>query len=356
MLGSEAGSAAQAPWQHWLRVGDWARLQHHFAQHPPDSAEAFAARGLMRVQTAQTAAQRQLAIEDLRQAAALDPANPYHGVNLAQALLDQGCTGEALPLAAGLARRLPEFLPALEKQVLALHAAHRWAEARAVLVQAQALARARRQTLAAPLPQLAEQLASGWWQPLGVGPATLRLPTRADLDSVVDWFTDAAFMARFHRFQPTSGSAAADWIDRAQRPPLETGRRDWIVQDAQGRPSGLAGLVDIDPRHARGELLLGLPHAASPTLALSAALGAMHFAFARLGLTKLVSHVYGDKPAAQANTLHLGFRQDGLLREHLLSDGRRIDLFCNSLLAREYAADPRLQRLRQRWDIVLDPL
>ena len=122
------------------------------------------------------------------------------------------------------------------------------------------------------------------------------------------------------------------------------------MQASDGRLAGFAAIVDIDLGHRRGELLVGIPGAGTaPALALKASVAAMAFAFENLQLDRLVSHVYGDNPAAQANTLHLGFQPEGRLREQLRFGNQAIDLMVNGLLAREHAQHPQLKRLRERW-------
>jgi diamine N-acetyltransferase len=332
----------------WLRAGEWPRLQQHFMEHAPASADEFAARGLLRMRGG--APQRQDALADLRQAAELAPDNLFHAVNFAQALIDSGQAAEALRPAEQVLQRAPGFSPALEKRCLALCGCARWDDALAAFTTLATQAAAQGSALTPALQAAGVNLAACWWRPIPVGGALLRLPRDEDHDTVARWLADDAFMARYHRFEPTAGAAARDYIARAQRPPTETRRREWVVQAADGRLAGFAAIVDIDPGHRRGELLIGIPAAdAAPGLALKASVAAMDFAFGNLRLDRLVSHVYGDNPVAQANTLHLGFQPEGRLREHLRFGDQALDLIVNGMLAREHAQHPQLKRLRTRW-------
>ena len=118
--------------------------------------------------------------------------------------------------------------------------------------------------------------------------------------------------------------------------------------DERGFP--VAAVVDIDSGHRRGELLIGVLAAdVASSLALKAAIAAMAFSFGPLRLDRLVSHVYGDNPGAQGNTVHLGFREEGRLRHHLRFNDQPIDLIVNGLLAQEHAESMPLRRLRDRW-------
>jgi RimJ/RimL family protein N-acetyltransferase len=346
LSGLNQGFGTNAGLFEWLRSGDWARLQRHFAEYAPAAADDFAVRGLLRMRGGATL--RSDALADLRQAAALAPQNPFHAVNLAQALIDSGMASEALEAAERVLHQSPGFPPGLEKRCLALCGCMRWDEALEAYGALALLPRA--QALTPTVLGAGAMLTTHWWRPLPIGGALLRLPRDDDHDDIARWLADGAFMARYHRFEPTTGTAARDYIARAQRPPTETRRREWVVQAADGRPAGFAAIVDIDLVHRRGELLIGIPNASmTPALALKASVAAMSFAFGTLRLDKLVSHVYGDNPIAQANTLHLGFQQEGRLREHLRFGEQAVDLIVNGLLAREYAQHPQLRRLRNRW-------
>jgi hypothetical protein len=47
--------------------------------------------------------------------------------------------------------------------------------------------------------------------------------------------------------------------------------------------------------------------------------------------------------------LHLGFHQEGRMRQHLQGASGPVDLFVNGLLAAEFEGDARLQKLLHRW-------
>lgn len=348
MDGLNRGAVTPAALFDWLRAGEWSRLQRHFAEHAPAGADEFAVRGLLRMRGGAT--QRADALADLQQAATLAPDHLFHAVNLAQALIDSGHAAAALRTAEQVLQRAPGFLPGLEKHCLALCGCARWDEALDAFAVLAKQSAAQGTALTPALQSAGTALATGWWRPIAVGGALLRLPRDEDHDTIAGWLADGAFMARYHRFEPTSGGAARDYIARAQRPPTETRRREWVVQAGDGRLAGFAAIVDIDLGHRRGELLVGIPDPGNaPALALKASVAAMAFAFDNLRLDKLVSHVYGDNPAAQANTLHLGFQAEGRLREQLRFGDQAIDLFVNGLLAREHAQQAHLKRLRDRW-------
>ena len=347
---SHEKAAAPADLQAWLRAGDWSSLHAYFSRYAPASADEFVARALLLTRAERTRERTAQILADWRQACALQPANLLHAVNLAQALLDAQQPDEAVQLTSRLVQRAPHSYPAAEKHALALHACGRGHDAAAAGAQAAHAAAAAGITPSETTRAVYADLALPWWQPLPIGGATLRLPIPEDEAFLRALFNDPAFMRRFHRYQRGDDRALRDFIDRGRRPPREARRRDWIVLDRRGNAAGLAAIVDVDLMNQRGELLIGVREPrAGESLALKASIAAIAFAFEQLGLEKLVSYVYGDNPVARANTLHLGFRDEGLLRSHLKEGDGRLDMHVSGLLRTEFEADSRMQRLRSRW-------
>ncbi|MBH9576136.1 GNAT family N-acetyltransferase [Inhella proteolytica] len=341
---------AGLPVLEWVRRGDWTSVNTYFARKSPSTADEFAARALLRTLEDRSVAAGTSALADWRRACALQPDNLMYAVNLTQALLDEGEAREALDVALALRALAPRSCLVLEKLALALTAHDRWEEAGAVAQHACALAKAEGLKWSARVQAVWDDLATAWWRPVHLGALTLRLPEASDLPFLADCFRDADFMRRYHRFQGSEPADLRRFLWRAKRPPHEVRRRDWLVQGPQGRPLGLAALVDMDFGNSRAELLVGLPGVPrNLSLGLQATLAAMQFGFERLGLAKLVSHVYADNLEAQANTLHLGFVQEGLLRAHIQTSAGPVNLYVNGLLRDEYAAHPKLRKMLARW-------
>ncbi|MFO1328200.1 MAG: tetratricopeptide repeat protein [Rubrivivax sp.] len=333
----------------WLQARDWGRLQRHFARVPPATAADFEARALATMALHPGAGGARAALADLRQACRLEPGNVLAAANLMQALIDAGEADEALRLTRDAMRQAPQIVPLAEKHAWALVAAARWDEARLAVAHAIEAARKAELPASEAMAALAAELDTAWWQPLRLGDIELRLPAEIDQAFVAACFQSGDFLSRYRRFQAADEVAVRNFVDLARRRPLQTSRIDWIVWRGV-EALGLASVSDLDFGHRRGELLVGLlaPRAAA-SAGLKASLAVMDFFFARLKMRKLVSYVYGDNEAAQANTLHLGLRQEGLLRRHLLTPAGELDLYVNGLLADEYHADARLQRLLARW-------
>lgn len=349
------------PWRDWLRARDWASVLGHLQQHPPTSAEAFEARALATMALQPGPAGARQALPDLRQAVALRPGHGLTLANLAQALIDAGQPAEALALAAEALHGAPTFYPLLEKQAFALDALAQWAPAADAVARALTALAAGGFAASPGLLGLQQELATRWWEPAPVAGLRLRPAGPADAGWLQRCLSDAAFTRRFHRFQGEAAHAA--WIERATQRPSRTRRCEWLIcrAEAPQQPLGLAGLVDIDLGHRRAELLVGLPGTpddasaagagpASAGTALAASFAAMRFGFERLGLHKLVSYVYADNPQAQANTRHLGFTEEGFLRDQVFTPEGPVGLHVNGLLRTEFETHPLLRRLARRWD------
>ncbi len=328
---------------------NWSEIARLFEQRQPHDGDEYCVRALLNLYRGNGTPDWPGVLGDLRQACARKPSDPLLLCNLSQALLDSGHTEEAYTAAQATCSTYPNSLPALEKHVLAAVATRRWAQAHGALVHAKNLL-GHKQRMPDWAANLLAELSCQWWVPLQAAGVQLRIPDASDEAFLKDTFRDAAFMQHYHRFQGSSDEAVTSFIANAKLSPRQSGRLDWIILDRNQERVGLFAFVDIDWRNQRGEILIGLPGDRAPTLALKASVTAMAFAFDRLGLQKIVSYVYADNPQAQANTLHLGFVQEGLLRSHISGgDAGRLDIFVNGMTPADLASNSFVSGLARRW-------
>ncbi len=193
------------------------------------------------------------------------------------------------------------------------------------------------------------RLAAWWWQPLGAGPVWLR---RTQADDAAFWsaaYKDASFARRFNRQQPWKGDLARALQRAGELPPLDQGALHWVVCDGAGQRLGLASLTSLNQANARAEFSIGFPSAAGSMHGVLASLWVFHFAFFVLRLNKLTTYVYADNPEARHNSLRLGLREEGLLKEHfLLPPGEYVDVLAMGLTRSQLQADQRLVSLAKR--------
>lgn len=143
-------------------------------------------------------------------------------------------------------------------------------------------------------------------------------------------------------------------VDESSQLPQELSRIEWVVlkklDNGDTIPVGIAALADYQTNHLRAEFLLGIldKHYRKGSLSIEASLLVLDFAFNQVGLNKVISFVYGYNDQAQKNTLHLGFKQEGLLEEHIQGRGGLIDLFQNAMLRSRFINNKQLSRFSLR--------
>ena len=176
-------------------------------------------------------------------------------------------------------------------------------------------------------------------------------------------FADRDFMRSFHRLARMPGDGERmRAVLRGMPLSVVRGRAaHWVIErnaavaEAPGSPSrqpvGILSLVDIVVAHRRAELLVGVPGPVPAGLAPRACLLLLDHAFRTLGLHKITSIVLADNPHSQRSTLAMGFRQEGLRKEHVRdpSSGRFLDCYENGLLGADHLGSARTARLRERF-------
>lgn len=198
-----------------------------------------------------------------------------------------------------------------------------------------------------------------WCAPIVSRHLVLRILQESDSEYLHRCYAMPDFMRFYHHALPRHHSLPilAQKLRRHQQlHPFQSKSVDWIIwrqgNDGIERPVGLANLVDIQFPNRRAELLLGIPEGEDRlgSTALEASLLIMDFAFNRVQLHKLTSYVYAINPSAQKNTLSLGFKQEGWLREHILQpeSNALIDMFINGLTVTDFRQNQRLAKLSRR--------
>ncbi|MGZ5018275.1 MAG: GNAT family N-acetyltransferase [Methylobacter sp.] len=206
------------------------------------------------------------------------------------------------------------------------------------------------------LPSLKERLqaitfsaASFWYEPCQGKRVALTRLKPIHREFLVSCRGNANFQHHYHLFQDNSTEAIDRDLQKANAAPTETKQISWVVE-REGVPIGLAELVDLNLNNSRAEIIVGFPEEQPFGISLEATLLIMEFAFSKIGLHKLISYVYGDNPKGQQNTLHLGFQQEGLLREHVFdsASGERLDLYVNGCLSTDFFQNKTIMKLTNR--------
>ena len=144
----------------------------------------------------------------------------------------------------------------------------------------------------------------------------------------------------------------------AKHSPEILGKIEWIIfrlpikADAAAMPIGLCSLVNHKPISRQAEFLLGFPDKKNLSIgiALESTLLCLDFAFNRAGIHKLICLVYAFNKYAQKNTLHIGFKQEGFLREHIWNSQKKsfVDIYQNGMLVDEFRRNKFISKLSKR--------
>jgi ribosomal-protein-alanine N-acetyltransferase len=160
--------------------------------------------------------------------------------------------------------------------------------------------------------------------PTLVAPGVVLRPVDdGDLDALFSLFGDAARM-RFWGHAPLASRGQAAAYIQGIRDGAATGTLlQWAVCEAGDEAAGarpLLGtctLAEVDQTHRRAELGVALlPEAMGRGLATAAARAAIDYAFEELGLHRVTADADPRNAPALALLERLGFRREGLLREH----------------------------------------
>lgn len=173
-------------------------------------------------------------------------------------------------------------------------------------------------------------------------------PLRADdAAQVLAWRNSPEVAAFMYTDGAISPEAHAAWLAAA----LEAeDRRYWIVE-LDGRGVGLANLARIDRPNRRCDWAYYLADPATRGRGAGACVeyAVIEHVFGKLGFNKLWCEVLIGNEAVWKLHQKFGFRQEALLRAHIVKAGRPIDVMGLGLLAEEWPAvrPAMVERLRR---------
>lgn len=208
------------------------------------------------------------------------------------------------------------------------------------------------------------QLHPIWVFPIENERVRIRVRTPLDHQFVTDCYTNESFMNNYNRY--LAGSLRQSKSQQNTRHPdrlavYKNKSIQWVIEkidslnpeETQYTPIGLASLAEIHWVHRRAEILIGFPNATKfngTRIPSTAMLMILDFAFNRIGFNKLVSIVYADNVHAQKSTLAIGFKQEGLLKNHLFDRklNRWISVYQNAMLIEEFGENTQLAKLSKK--------
>jgi len=166
---------------------------------------------------------------------------------------------------------------------------------------------------------------------------TLRPPDESDPARFIPWLSDLE-VTRFlgNRYQAFALFQEEEWFKK-----IGESKDDvvWIVE-AEGRVIGSTGIHRIDWHHARGVtgMLIGDKTAWHKGYATEAIRLRTEHAFLQLNLHKLSTETYAENEPIRRALMRSGYREVGIAREHLFSEGRWHDAWHAEVLRGDWDA------------------
>lgn len=159
----------------------------------------------------------------------------------------------------------------------------------------------------------------------------------ADSDSplLYTWINDRELVELSARFKPVSADAHRGWFREIRQ---RSDVRILAIADAETSATiGYCQLkaIDVLNRSAELQIRIGSPDYQGRGLGTAAVLALLEVAFEELALHRVHLHVFEHNQRARRCYEKCGFKVEGLLREAVLIDGRRINLILMAILRSE---------------------
>jgi RimJ/RimL family protein N-acetyltransferase len=163
----------------------------------------------------------------------------------------------------------------------------------------------------------------------------LRPLAESDLRLRVQWYNDPAVRKTLTVTEQFNLEKTQEWFKAIQ----ENGSRvDFFVETPDGKPMGVTGLLHIDRIHATAECfcVIGQKEFWGGGLGTEIHSVLIQWAFEHLGLQKIWATIRTNNPAIYKIVQKLGFQIEGTLRQEMLLEGERQDLYRIGLLKEEF--------------------
>lgn len=160
----------------------------------------------------------------------------------------------------------------------------------------------------------------------------LRIMDAGDTDDVVRMRSAPDVLSQLFSDEPPTREGHLRWLEQVQ---ARGDRHDFMIIDrASCRSVGIIGLSHIDRKHRHAEygVLIGEVEARGKGLASEASRLLLDYAFRTLGLNRVYLHLFADNEAALRLYRKVGFEQEGVLRQHVLKNGRFRDVIVMAIL------------------------
>ena len=163
---------------------------------------------------------------------------------------------------------------------------------------------------------------------------SLRKFEARDIPNKVKWINDPLNNTHLHYDLPLEVEKTQVWFEKNKD---RTDRYDAVIE-VDGVPVGLIGLLGIDMRNLKAEyyVCLGEQSAKGKGVASQASRLILEYAFGTLGLNKVYLYTEFENTGAQRLFERMGFDKEGLMKEDLIYNGRKVDRFFYGLTKQKY--------------------
>lgn len=162
-----------------------------------------------------------------------------------------------------------------------------------------------------------------FWQEIHAGSCVLRKRSQQDASFLCDLWQRPNFIEQFNCLAPPLPKdldQLRSILDTEYYSTVDVSKElHWIISDAAGSKYGLLSLMDISLNHKKAEVLLGVLPDAPLGLAPTAMYILFKFFFEILKFNKLYTYVAVNNQHSLKGTLHLGFKEEGLLKSEIFS-------------------------------------
>ena len=158
---------------------------------------------------------------------------------------------------------------------------------------------------------------------------------KKDLPDKVRWYNDPEVNKTLFLEEPLEPGKTLEWFDRIKD---DDSRIDFVIDAANGKPIGLAGLVNIDRLHQTAEIycVIGEKDWWGKGVMLEAERLLIKQAFEKMGIEKIRAYAHPSNIASIITMKKLGFKIEGTLRKEKKIHGQRTDVICAGLLKEEF--------------------
>lgn len=163
---------------------------------------------------------------------------------------------------------------------------------------------------------------------------SIRRFAEQDIQCKVRWVNDERNNKYLHYDLPLSEDGTLEWFMSIKD---RTDRADFTII-CEGEPAGVIGLLNIDSKNRKAEyyILVGEDKFRGKGVAYQASKQLLRFAYETLKLNKIYLYTEVENKPAQRLFEKLGFVIEGLLKEDLIYNGRKIDRYIYGLTLDNY--------------------